>query len=156
MQELAPKIEGRSMGEKETKAFLAKHGAVQLFFEDWVPGEPIIVVFTENILDSMNEYQDRRTTREIPKNKMPCLIRMDRPARMYLSGTSGNSFALENDGGQIDYFTINSQTEEISWVKSSANFRGALDPYRAAAGNLFRSLDELFPKQPMPIKSQEK
>jgi hypothetical protein len=150
-----PKQEQKSMGEKEAKDFLEKNGGVPLDLGKWETGESVIIVFTDLIIEKMNESEERRPKRGIPKNMMPCIVRMDKPVKMYLSGLSGKTVALENTGGQVDYYSINSETGEITCVKSSANFRGALEPYLAAVGNIYKSMD-LFPKQAIPINPYEK
>jgi hypothetical protein len=146
-----PKIESRRMNEMETKDFLTKNGVTTLSLAEWNPGEAIIVVFSEEIIENMIERHNSKPTPEIPKNQMPCLIRVDEPAKMYLSGTSGSVVALENAGGRIDYFTIDAETNKITCVKSSANYRGVLDPYFTTVSNIYKSQDGLFPKQSTPL-----
>lgn len=139
-------IEKRSMTADETIAFLRERGAKPL--EDWQPHQPILYVLEERLRKDVGPFN------KFSKDMRPSVVRVDDPSKIHFEDPLTDEatpdravYELENDGGQVDYYAIDSKTQEITLVKTSSRIKNrTTTPYHVVKEALFMAADELFPK----------
>lgn len=134
------------MGQADIVSFLVAHGVEPL--GEWRPGEPVLYVVEDPYRTDTSHYG------ELPKRLRPSIARLDDPNSIDSSdravgsdGTWTRIFKIVNEtGGQVDYYAIDPDTHEVTFVRSSSSVRDKSYPYVAPGTLLFRAKDELFPK----------
>jgi hypothetical protein len=141
-----PGGEREMMSQAEIVAFLTARGIEPL--RGWRPGEPLLYVIEDSYRTDTAHYGD------LPKRLRPSVARLDNPDSLDSSdravdkdGRWSRIFRIVNQsGGQVDYYAIDPDSHEVSFVRSSPSKRDQDYPYVAPEGLLFRAGDTLFPK----------
>lgn len=100
----------RGMNEVETIAFLEKHGIRKIPAEKLAGWRgPLLWVVEERV---------RRTTfgSYKPEN-IPSIVRIDNPSR--ITRFSSSLSDIHNAGGQVDYYYIDSMTQQLKFLRKS-------------------------------------
>ncbi|MEA3010751.1 MAG: hypothetical protein QOJ91_2443 [Sphingomonadales bacterium] len=137
---------GEMMSQADIVAFLTARGIEPL--RDWHPGEPLLYVIEDSYRTDTAHYGD------LPKRLRPSVARLDNPDSLDSSdravdrdGRWSRIFRIVNQsGGQVDYYAIDPDSHEVTFVRSSPSKRDQDYPYVAPEGLLFRAGDALFPK----------
>jgi hypothetical protein len=110
--------EKRSMTEAETIAFLQEQGVKPL--ENFTAHQPLLYVLEERI------RKDNGPLKDLPKDKRPSVARVSDPFKIHFDNPLVDEgepervvYALDNPGGQVDYYAINPITKEIEIVKTT-------------------------------------
>lgn len=128
-----------SLNEEETLRFLERHGIRQL--QEFKPNQPLLYVF-EDIFRG-----DDGPFKFLPPDQRPSIARVHNPIALNLDRGQYNSpdreiSDLQNEGGQVDLYAINRQTEAPFLVGQEFKYK----LYQISRKGLFESNDELFPQ----------
>lgn len=134
------------MSQADIVAFLASNGAEPL--GEWRPGQPLLYVIEDPYRTDTAHYGD------LPKRLRPSIARLDSPDSVESGdravdkeGRWSRIFRIVNQsGGQVDYYAIDPDSHEVTFIRSSPSKRDGDYPYVAPESLLFRAKDALFPK----------
>ena len=126
-----------SMDREQTVAFLQKHQIFSLglnyeTYEKFEPNKPFLYVFEDTLPIGVFELEN--------PTRRPSIARIDNPTELKFGG-------VLHTAGQIDYYAIDPETEEIFWLRAGGSRR----EYKVGLYSmpyLFSSHDALFPKGP--------
>jgi hypothetical protein len=145
--QVAPSADAEPMmNQAEIVTFLAARGVEPL--GEWRPGEAILYVVEDGYRTETAHYGD------LPARLRPSVARLDNPDSVVAGERAvdkdGRWTAMvrivNENGGQVDYYAIDRDTQAVTFVRSSSSTRDKDYPYVAPGALLFRAKDDLFPR----------
>jgi hypothetical protein len=138
---------GHTMSEEETMTFLRQKGVESLDPETWQPHEAVLYVMEEIVRTHANgPFND------LPLDKRPSIVRVDDPLAIHFDKPLGEShgsrivYGLESDGGQADYYVIDSTTGMPELIRTTHSRMVAPKYYHVRKETLFKAADDIFPR----------
>lgn len=115
----------------ETLLFLQRYFLEPFKF---VPGKPLLYIFPQNILGK------DKPLGQFPQHIRPNIVRVNSPITLAKPHRNGLSILICE--GQLDFYSIDSQTQKITLVKTSTE--GGV--FSVEETSLFNADDKMFPR----------
>ncbi len=138
-----PESPQKSMTEEETHAFLQEKDIKPL--TNWKPGEPLLYVMEE-----VTRQTEGGPFSDLPEHARPNFAVIRNPAaitfdRLFHFGDRAVHGLLNEFGGTVDYYTIDPETKEISFMLLPSSDPTRRKMYQVKKENLYEPNDTLFP-----------